>query len=65
MFIRTMTLKINPNLKEKNNWLIVTPQKIIKPNEDYFRKGPLRHEIDLYEFAKSIFYKKRKHLLGH
>ena len=33
-------------------------------SKDYFRKGPLKYEIDLYEYAKSIFYQKRKRMLG-
>ena len=33
-------------------------------SKDYFRKGPLKYEIDLYEYAKAIFYQKRKRMLG-
>ena len=38
--------------------------KMNEKSKEYFRRGPLRHEIDLYNFAKSIFYQKRKALLG-
>merc|ERR1719284_94907 len=34
--------------------------RMTEESKDYFRKGPLKYEIDLYEYAKSIFYQKRK-----
>lgn len=38
--------------------------RMTEESKDYFRKGPLKYEIDLYEYAKAIFYQKRKRMLG-
>ena len=39
--------------------------KMNEKSKEFFRKGPLTYEIDLYEFARAIFMKKRRQLLGY
>ena len=39
--------------------------KMDEKSKEYFRKGPLTHEIDLYNFAKAIFHTKRRRLMGY